>query len=156
MVPIETRLLTMNDSSPTQRAQARSLSNTAGSSPPGIGFQIEGGPEPFPRLTYREQLQHPRWQRRRLAVLQAADFQCEECGSGEKTLNVHHVHYMLGTMLWDYPLALLECLREGCHKERQKVQQTILLNVATVLRDLKLDELRRQPVYTFFDMEEGQ
>jgi len=41
-------------------------------------------------MTYAEKLRDPRWQRRRLEKLDAADFHCESCGDGESTLHVHH------------------------------------------------------------------
>ena len=68
------------------------------------------------KMTYREQLMHPNWQRKRLEVMEAAQFACEDCGDSEKTLNVHHRRYVKGRMAWDYELNELQCLCQPCHE----------------------------------------
>lgn len=40
-----------------------------------------------------ERLQDPRWQRKRLGVLERAGWKCEWCGTGEVNLQVHHGFY---------------------------------------------------------------
>lgn len=66
-------------------------------------------------MTYAEQLKDPRWQRRRLEVLNQANFECTCCGNKEKTLHVHHKIYRKGHKVWEYPDAELEVLCEDCH-----------------------------------------
>lgn len=68
------------------------------------------------RPTYREQLRHPLWQRKRLEVLDAAGFACEWCHDTENTLNVHHRRYVRGRLAWEYEAWELECLCETCHE----------------------------------------
>lgn len=65
---------------------------------------------------YWELLRDPRWQRKRLEVMQAAGFQCQECSSAIKTLNVHHTFYRRGAKPWEYETAELRCLCEDCHR----------------------------------------
>lgn len=67
------------------------------------------------KLTYSEQLRHPNWQRRRLEILESADFACEKCGTHERQLHVHHRRYIKGRMAWDYGDVDLECLCSECH-----------------------------------------
>lgn len=67
--------------------------------------------------TYYELLRRPEWQRKRLEVMHANSFACEECGADDKTLNVHHRHYVKGRKPWEYDLPALACLCEGCHAE---------------------------------------
>ena len=69
--------------------------------------------------SYFEKLRDPRWQRRRLEVMQAAGFECEFCGDKDKTFNVHHKYYERGADPWDYPDAALECLCEQCHESKE-------------------------------------
>jgi len=57
----------------------------------------------------------PRWQKRRLEVLEAAGFECQHCGDGSNTLHVHHTYYVPNRDVWDYPSFALECLCEDCH-----------------------------------------
>lgn len=64
---------------------------------------------------YAQKLLDPRWQRKRLEVLEAADFRCQSCGDGESTLHVHHRQYFKGKEPWDYDKGQLEALCENCH-----------------------------------------
>lgn len=66
--------------------------------------------------SYSELLKDPRWQRRRLEILQRSDFSCEECGDKESTLHVHHKLYRKNAMPWEYEDHELEALCESCHK----------------------------------------
>lgn len=72
------------------------------------------------KLTYSEQLRHPNWQRRRLEVMKAAGFECENCGDKDSTLNVHHRRYVKGRMVWEYDRPDLVCLCEQCHQEEHE------------------------------------
>lgn len=66
-------------------------------------------------MSYAEDLKHPRWQERRLRVLERAGFRCERCSSDERQLHAHHKAYLRGNRLWDYPDDMLECLCDSCH-----------------------------------------
>jgi hypothetical protein len=63
-----------------------------------------------------EKYKDPRWQRRRLEVMQNVGFCCEGCGSTTKTLNVHHKFYRKGRDPWQYNDDELMCLCEDCHE----------------------------------------
>jgi 5-methylcytosine-specific restriction endonuclease McrA len=75
--------------------------------------------------SYGEKLLDPRWQRKRLEILLAADFTCEACGSKTETLQVHHGYYEKGRMPWGYDNESLLCLCDKCHKERQLLEDKI-------------------------------
>ena len=66
-------------------------------------------------MTYAEKLKDPRWQKKRLEVMEAADFKCQMCGNAEKTLHVHHVNYQKGAKPWEYEPHELKCFCEECH-----------------------------------------
>jgi hypothetical protein len=72
------------------------------------------------KMTYREQLLHPNWQRKRLEVLQAAEFKCSCCYDGESTLHVHHKRYIKGRMAWEYEGEELAALCESCHGQEHE------------------------------------
>lgn len=74
---------------------------------------------------YRELLQHPKWQEKRLRVLERAGFACEDCGSDEKTLHVHHAYYERGQAPWEYPDESLSALCGDCHRKAQVQEQVI-------------------------------
>ena len=66
-------------------------------------------------MSYAELLKDPRWQKKRLEVLNEAGWQCRYCSSGERTLNVHHKRYRAGAKPWEYESDELEVLCEMCH-----------------------------------------
>lgn len=66
-------------------------------------------------LTYSDLLKDPRWQRKRLEILERAGWECENCGDSESTLHVHHGYYEKGIKPWEYPEHSLCCLCESCH-----------------------------------------
>lgn len=67
-------------------------------------------------MSYKEQLLHPNWQRRRLEMLEGADWRCQECGDSETTLHVHHKRYIKGRKAWEYEAEELAVLCEECHR----------------------------------------
>jgi hypothetical protein len=70
--------------------------------------------------TYWEKLKDPRWQKKRLEVLEKAEFTCSQCGDSESTLHVHHGYYCKGNEPWEYPVESLHCLCETCHEDVQR------------------------------------
>lgn len=67
--------------------------------------------------SYWELLKHPKWQRKRLEIMERAKFACEACEGAETTLNVHHTYYEKGRKPWEYPNESLKCLCADCHAE---------------------------------------
>ena len=43
--------------------------------------------------SYKKLLKDPRWQKKRLKVLERAGWACEECGDTKTELHVHHTFY---------------------------------------------------------------
>lgn len=76
-------------------------------------------------VSYYEQLRDPRWQRKRLEVMEAAGWACEKCGETAETFNVHHSYYEKGVMAWDYPNHSLHCLCETCHADAQETLRVL-------------------------------
>lgn len=75
--------------------------------------------------TYGELLRDPRWQRKRLEIMNRADFACEECGDKTTTLNVHHKIYLKGAKPWEYENVELECLCETCHEATHHLRDAL-------------------------------
>lgn len=88
-----------------------------GAEPPGQALSLEG--IMARKLSYYELLKDPRWQRKRLEVMQECRFTCEECDATDKTLNIHHTYYLKDRDPWDYPYHALRCYCEDCHKKHQ-------------------------------------
>ena len=66
--------------------------------------------------TYSELLKHPKWQKKRLEILDRDGFQCRACWENSKTLHVHHTYYDKDLKPWEYPNNRLLTLCEDCHK----------------------------------------
>lgn len=84
------------------------------------------------KMTYREQLLHPNWQRKRLEILQRDGFACQLCCEDQSTLHVHHKQYAKGRMAWEYPADELVTLCEECH-ETMHAQNDLLRSVTAKL-----------------------
>jgi len=67
------------------------------------------------RQNYAAERLDPRWQKKRLEIMQRDEFKCTECGDEKSTLNVHHRYYVKNRDVWDYPAFSLVTLCEGCH-----------------------------------------
>lgn len=72
------------------------------------------------KKSYSEKLRDPRWQKKRLEVLERNKFTCQDCGSADKELHVHHCYYESGLDPWEYEDLYLKCLCGECHKRRHE------------------------------------
>lgn len=64
-------------------------------------------------MTYSDKLKDPRWQRKRLEILNRDDFKCFWCGDKDNTLHVHHEYYEGDP--WDVDNDGLTTLCSECH-----------------------------------------
>jgi len=69
------------------------------------------------KISYADLLRDPRWQRKRLEILQRDDFTCRKCKAKDKTLHVHHVAYYKGQDPWEYSDDFFLTLCFECHEE---------------------------------------
>lgn len=76
---------------------------------------------------YTDQLKDPRWQRKRLEILEARGWKCEDCGETAKELHVHHPIYLKGYLPWEYPDWMYIVLCGRCHNDRHEMQTSLLL-----------------------------
>lgn len=69
------------------------------------------------KQTYITLLRDPRWQKKRLEILQRDNFTCRKCKDETITLHIHHTFYRKQeTLPWDYPDKSLITLCENCHE----------------------------------------
>lgn len=77
---------------------------------------------------YSDKLKDPRWQKRRLDILNRDEWVCQRCYSENKTLTVHHLCYMPHLEPWEYPNKLLITLCVDCNKyERDNIDDALAL-----------------------------
>lgn len=88
-----------------------------------------------PKSAYAKKLLDPRWQKKRLEILQRDNFTCKYCAATDKTLHVHHKHYIYGQDPWDYREDWLITLCAECHEiETETMREAI----ADLTQELKL------------------
>lgn len=68
---------------------------------------------------YKELLLDPRWQKKRLDILNRDEWRCKACGETKKTLHVHHFKYQSGKLPWEYPDTNFITLCCDCHEEEE-------------------------------------
>lgn len=58
-------------------------------------------------LSYREQMNHPLWFRKRDEILERDDYTCQICGSNLHRVDVHHLCYFPDLLAWEYDNELM-------------------------------------------------
>lgn len=84
---------------------------------------------------YSKKLKDPRWQKKRLEILERDEWNCQICYDSESTLVVHHRKYLPNTEPWDYPNDLLITLCEDCHEAERKERPEFERYLLDVLRN---------------------
>jgi len=67
------------------------------------------------KKTYSELLTSPKWQKKRLLVLNRDNFTCQYCGDGETELHIHHTKYEKGKNAIEISEQYLLTLCRICH-----------------------------------------
>lgn len=91
--------------------------------------------------SYFDLLKSPHWQKKRLEILEAADFLCEECRDGESTLHVHHTYYGKGRKPWEYEDCFFQVLCEKCHQKISLIDDTFHQNFYALIKEPEKYEL---------------
>jgi hypothetical protein len=76
-------------------------------------------------MTYAEKLKHPKWQKKRLEILERDNFMCQNCGDNESQLHVHHIKYIFGNEIWDYKDNLLITFCKDCHNKVSELKKEV-------------------------------
>lgn len=97
--------------------------------------------------TYAEKLKDPRWQKKRLEILNRDEWKCQNCSASEKTLHVHHKDYERGRDPWDYTDNWLATLCEDCHAAEPGYRDACLDGITSVLRSKWLGHELEQIFY---------
>jgi 5-methylcytosine-specific restriction endonuclease McrA len=86
------------------------------------------------KKTYSEKLRDPRWQKRRLYILERDDWTCQRCRATDKTLHVHHRWYEPGAEPWEAADGALQTLCEDCHGQEYQMRPKAEAMLLDVLR----------------------
>ena len=79
--------------------------------------------KPYKKLSkeeYAKALQHPKWQRKRLKIMERDKWRCKDCGNTEAQLHVHHLHYSC-KFPWQELNTNLITLCNSCHAKAHKL-----------------------------------
>ena len=93
-------------------------------------------------MKYSEKLRDPRWQKKRLEIMNRDEFTCQACSDSKSTLNVHHMQYHGDP--WDAPNESLETLCELCHEQRTAFNKEIMSMPSGVVLSFQDHFLRRR------------
>jgi hypothetical protein len=67
------------------------------------------------KTTYSEQLKDPRWQRKRIEIMQRDNFGCQLCGDTQTELHIHHKKYLKNKLAFEYDNTHLITYCKHCH-----------------------------------------
>ncbi len=87
--------------------------------------------------TYSEKLRDPRWQKKRLEILNRDEFRCQMCLDEKTTLNVHHHDYKQGREPWEYDNDMLITYCEVCHKSETDKRHDLEMQILQLLKEVK-------------------
>lgn len=74
-------------------------------------------------MTYKEQLAHPLWQKKRLEIFERDNFTCCICSDTDTQLQVHHKTYITGKKAWEYDNDNLQTLCKDCHLVAEDIKK---------------------------------
>lgn len=92
-------------------------------------------------MTYFQKLKDPRWQKKRLEILQRDDFKCKNCNADDKELHVHHNYYTYGLELWEYDDECYDTLCYDCHYKITEITKEIK-EILKLSKSKRLAEIR--------------
>jgi hypothetical protein len=84
---------------------------------------------------YAQKLKDPRWQKKRLEILNRDEWACQKCYDDESMLTVHHRRYLPDKDPWDYPDGLLITLCESCHEEERIKMAEVEHDIVEILKE---------------------
>jgi len=85
---------------------------------------------------YFESFKDPRWQKKRLEILERDDFECIVCGDKKAQLHAHHTIYFENSYPWEYPNRCIKTLCDKCHTDEHESLFDCLKQMSHTLRYL--------------------
>ena len=92
-------------------------------------------------MSYSELLKDPRWQKKRLKILERDDFTCRSCVNANNTLHVHHLYYDYKLKPWEYEDDDLVTLCEDCHEIMHVLRRN---NIDIIMAGLVIECITKQ------------
>ena len=100
---------------------------------------------------YAQKLKDPKWQKRRLEMLEIANWQCNVCHDEKEELHIHHIEYFQGRDPWEYSDDEMICLCKTCHALMHLCENKVKLfsdkflykNRNALALNISVEEIRR-------------
>lgn len=86
-------------------------------------------------MTYSDKLKDPRWQKKRLEILERDEWTCQRCFDTSSTLHVHHFRYIPGKEPWDYDNDSLLTICAECHEQEKDSRKEKEGSLLEILKD---------------------
>lgn len=106
-------------------------------------------------MSYSEQLKNPKWQKRRLEIMERDKWTCQVCSDTESTLTVHHKSYQQENgkfvNVWDYHDNDLITLCDDCHKAEEECLSVHKRDIYFQLVGIAEDAMALDGLVCFFD-----
>ncbi len=90
--------------------------------------------------SYTKKFLNPKWQKKRLEILERDGFICQRCYDDKSTLHVHHMYYVSGRDPWDYPAGSLVTLCDSCHSEEHSGNRSEIDNISRAFENIRFFE----------------
>jgi hypothetical protein len=104
---------------------------------------------------FMDQYKDPRWQKKRLQIMERDKFTCQSCESEERTLNVHHIRYDSKKKVWEYDDFDLITLCDECHKTWHLIYDNKEIHWEYIYAVVKLcDKLMEEDLGRYFNSDE--
>lgn len=114
----------------------------------------------FDESGYQRKLRDPRWQQRRLKLLESANWTCQEAtcknwrhflvppqdrpaNESGPPLEIHHLYYEWGREPWEYPDDAHLVLCDDCHERRAAIERQIKRDIVRYLRNAPMEMARQ-------------
>jgi hypothetical protein len=84
---------------------------------------------------YTKLLKSPKWQKKRLEIMQRDDFKCVWCGSEDTQLHVHHLYYEKYRKPWEYEDEAYVTICDLCHENEHATLYRSGVDLVDVLKE---------------------
>lgn len=103
-------------------------------------------------MTYAEKFKDPKWQKKRLKILERDEWSCQKCYDKNETLHVHHRRYIQGRDPWDYPDSVLITLCKPCHEHETENLDECSSDLISIIKDAFFSDSIRELAEAFHGM----
>lgn len=92
-------------------------------------------------MTYKEKLLSPKWQKKRLHILERDNWTCQLCGDQDTTLEIHHFKYSGNP--WDVDDGFLVTYCKHCHGAVELINKSYdKISIISCIKSIDYDNIK--------------